>query len=66
MRHRNDIGAYRSESSDAHAMLKRFLNQPLQGITIDKETVTISFANGFIEFSGDDFELYVELLPQPN
>jgi hypothetical protein len=55
-----------SESMDAHAMLQRFLEQPLQGITIDSETVTISFANGFIEFSGDDFELYVELKPQPN
>ena len=55
-----------SESDDAHAMLSRLLNKPLIGITVEEEKVTISFSNGFIEFSGEDFELYVELQPQAN
>jgi hypothetical protein len=55
-----------SEQQDARVMLEKLVNKPITGITIEDEKVTISVGNGFIEFTGEDFELYVELYNQPN
>jgi hypothetical protein len=55
-----------SDKQDNENLLNPFIGQPLIGITIEEEIVTFSFANGFIEVSGEDFELYIERLPLSN
>jgi hypothetical protein len=55
-----------SEYSETDRLLMPFIGQQLIGITIDEEIVTFTFSNGFIEVSGEDFELYVERLPLTN
>lgn len=55
-----------SEQQDNANLLNPFMGQALIGITINEEIVTFTFSNGFIEVSGEDFELYVERLPLTN
>jgi len=55
-----------SEQQDTDSLLMPFIGKQLIGLTIDSEIVTFTFSNGFIEVSGEDYELYVERLPQSN
>jgi hypothetical protein len=55
-----------SEKQDTDSLLLPFIGKPLIGLTIDEEIVTFTFSNGFIEVSGEDYELYVERLPLTN